>query len=137
MPRIYSIKTCLNCGLSERRPGKKYCSVSCQQNYQYKEKVKNWLSGKITGKRGKTGTASFVKRYIIECRGHKCERCLNVEWMGEPVPLSLHHIDGKFENNSVDNLKLLCGNCHIQTPNYGSKNEYGRPRYKYWRRVDD
>ncbi len=53
---------------------------------------------------------------------YRCERCGNTEWMGEPIPLELHHQDGDRRNNRLENLTLLCPNCHASTKNYrGSK----------------
>lgn len=130
MPNVYSVKTCINCGLQKRSNGQKYCSHVCQQNFQYKERVQKWLNGETNGTKGKAEVADYVKKYVIELRGHKCEKCKNSMWMGEIIALSLHHIDGNFKNNVLDNLLLLCGNCHVQTPNYGNKNKgKGRPRY--------
>lgn len=55
-------------------------------------------------------------------KAHQCERCKNTEWLGEPIPLELHHVDGDRTNNRLENLKLLCPNCHTATLNYrGSK----------------
>ncbi len=52
----------------------------------------------------------------------RCERCGSTEWLGEPIPLELHHRDGDRTNNSLENIELLCPNCHAQTDNYrGSK----------------
>lgn len=42
----------------------------------------------------------------------KCESCNGIEWMGKPMPLELHHINGDHYDNSLDNLKVLCPNCH-------------------------
>lgn len=42
-----------------------------------------------------------------------CERCGLSEWMGKPIPLELHHIDFNHHNNSIDNLQILCSNCHM------------------------
>lgn len=39
------------------------------------------------------------------------------------VPIQLEHIDGNSENNSLDNLKLLCPNCHSLTSTYGALNK--------------
>ena len=44
------------------------------------------------------------------------------EWFGEPITLQLHHIDGDHFNNELDNLKILCPNCHSQTDNFCGKN---------------
>lgn len=55
-------------------------------------------------------------------KAHQCERCGNREWMGQPIPLELHHKDGDRTNHRLENLELLCPNCHASTDNYrGSK----------------
>lgn len=55
---------------------------------------------------------------------NKCECCGITEWNGKPLVMQLHHIDGNNSNNSLDNLQMLCPNCHSQTENYcGSANE--------------
>lgn len=43
------------------------------------------------------------------------------------IPLELDHIDGDHENNVEGNLRLICPNCHAQTPTYKNKNK-GRGR---------
>lgn len=48
---------------------------------------------------------------------YQCEQCGNVEWMGQPIPLELHHKDGNRRNNLLENLELLCPNCHAATDN--------------------
>tara|TARA_Y100001938_G_scaffold150476_1_gene241567 strand:- start:1904 stop:2371 length:468 start_codon:yes stop_codon:yes gene_type:complete len=53
---------------------------------------------------------------------HKCYQCDNVEWNQQPIPLELEHIDGDHFNNDLNNLTLLCPNCHAQTPTYRGKN---------------
>lgn len=50
-----------------------------------------------------------------------CELCGAFEWMGKKLPLELHHIDGNHYNNQLENLQILCPNCHsIQDGNAGS-----------------
>lgn len=53
---------------------------------------------------------------------HICELCGNIDWLGDVIPLELHHIDGDRYNNILNNLQLLCPNCHAKTDNYKSKN---------------
>ena len=53
---------------------------------------------------------------------HKCECCGNTEWLGQKIPLELHHIDGNRNNNVIDNFQLLCPNCHAFTDSYRGKN---------------
>jgi 5-methylcytosine-specific restriction endonuclease McrA len=52
----------------------------------------------------------------------KCDGCGIEAWRGEPLSLALHHINGDGHDNRLENLALLCPNCHSQTPNFGVKN---------------
>ena len=63
-----------------------------------------------------------IKRFLIEIRGRRCEHCKNDKWNDQPIPITLDHIDGNSDNNVEENLKLLCPNCHAQTPTYGGRN---------------
>lgn len=51
----------------------------------------------------------------------KCEGCGNEFWLGQPIPLELHHVDGNSTNNQAENLKILCPNCHAQTHSFCKK----------------
>ena len=51
-----------------------------------------------------------------------CECCGNSEWMGNPIPLELHHKNGDRTDHTLSNLMLLCPNCHAQTETYRAKN---------------
>lgn len=59
---------------------------------------------------------------LIALRGRKCENCGLEEWLGKPINLEVHHIDGNRSNNDLDNLLLLCPNCHSYTPSFSRKN---------------
>lgn len=52
-----------------------------------------------------------------------CEICQNDSWLGQPIPLELHHKNGNKEDNSLVNLQILCPNCHALTDNYRGKNK--------------
>jgi hypothetical protein len=53
---------------------------------------------------------------------HRCECCGKTTWLDEPIPLEFHHKDGDRTNNTLQNIELLCPNCHALTDNYrGSK----------------
>ena len=53
---------------------------------------------------------------------HKCECCGLTKWNGLDIPLELHHKDGNRHNHNLENIQLLCPNCHAQTETYRSKN---------------
>ena len=67
-----------------------------------------------------------AKRYLIHKNGHRCEICGVQEWMGQPAPLVIDHIDGDSSNNSLENFQIVCCNCDAQLPTYKSKNKKGR-----------
>lgn len=54
---------------------------------------------------------------------HQCEKCTNTEWLERPIPLELNHINGNNTDNRIENLELLCPNCHALTSNYRGKNK--------------
>jgi hypothetical protein len=51
----------------------------------------------------------------------KCENCLSTEWLGKPIPLELDHINGESTDNRIENLRILCPNCHALTSTYRGK----------------
>ena len=52
---------------------------------------------------------------------NKCEICGCSIWQGVMLPLELHHIDNNHNNNALENLQILCPNCHsIQEGNAGA-----------------
>ena len=62
------------------------------------------------------------KLFILEYKERKCECCgVGEEWQGKPLTLELHHIDGNHNNNNLDNLQILCPNCHSQTDSFRKK----------------
>lgn len=54
-------------------------------------------------------------------KDYKCEKCGLTEWLGQPISLQLHHINGIHNDNRLSNLQLLCPNCHSQTENFGGR----------------
>jgi transposase-like protein len=54
-------------------------------------------------------------------KGPRCEICGLSEWLGKPLSLELHHVNGRGNDNRLENLQLLCGNCHSQTDNWGGR----------------
>ena len=68
-------------------------------------------------------TDRLKKRLISDgYKIYKCEICGITQWNNKYIALQLHHINGISNDNRIDNLQILCPNCHSQTENYGSKN---------------
>lgn len=74
--------------------------------------------------RGRRTNRTHLKRRIVAAglKENRCERCGIGSWLGEPLSMALHHINGDGLDNRLENLALLCPNCHAQTPNFSGRN---------------
>ena len=124
---------CLNCG--KEIIGKKYCNNQCQADYQYKEWIIRWKNGQENGLKGKYGISNHLKRYLFEKFNNQCCQCGwgKINPYSNTIPLEIDHIDGDFRNNTEDNLRLLCPNCHSLTETYkgANKGQGRKDRKKY------
>lgn len=128
---------CLNCGAlidHKKNTKHKYCSNACQQAYEYKlwvEKYKHDNSIAVNTKWGQI--PSQLRRYIFEKYENKCCICgwSEINPYTDTIPLEVDHIDGNSENNSEENLRLICPNCHSLTPTYRGANR-GNGRNITW-----
>lgn len=66
-----------------------------------------------------------LKRALKELGvAERCALCgTDPFWRGRPLPLEVDHIDGNWRNNRVDNVRLLCPNCHSATDTYRGRNK--------------
>ncbi len=115
-------KTCVVCGsLYQTAPSSrsKTCSKGCAEEH----KRSKWTPETLfvvdsTIPRGR------VKRWALKwgLLEEKCSSCGIVEWMGEPAPLDLDHINGVRYDHRLSNIRILCANCHRLTETHGGKN---------------
>lgn len=77
----------------------------------------------LSGKHPQYPTPKLKKRLLREgYLQYHCNLCKISEWNGKEVSLQLDHINGNPKDHSFSNLRLLCPNCHSQTPTWCGKN---------------
>ena len=78
----------------------------------------------LAGKHPYYQTLKLKKRLIKEgIKENRCDVCGIDSWMGRTISIQLDHIDGDSHNHKLDNLRMLCPNCHSQTTTYSGKNK--------------
>ena len=117
-------KKCLSCSKETSRPGYRYCSNSCQQEYQYQIYIKRWKEGKEHGLSSLGLVSAYVKRYLRRKFGNKCCLCgwAEINPKSGLVPLVADHIDGNWRNNTESKLRLICPNCDSLSLTYAALN---------------
>jgi hypothetical protein len=117
---------CTNgCGQAIKQRATKYCSFKCRQDFNFRLRVHLVESGCYQVRGGYT----FLRKLLIKRLGEKCSKC---GWAQRhkktgKVPIEVEHIDGDWQNNKLNNLTLLCPNCHALTPTFRGLNR-GRGR---------
>lgn len=117
----------------------RYLNISRDKFRRYADKYFLFVpnpsgKGMIKGRNYKSPSDVFIYgnisrtiliKWLKRIREWKCECCGLTEWNGKELSLEIHHIDGDHYNNILDNLQILCPNCHSQTYNWRSKNIKG------------
>lgn len=115
---------CLMCGEEVARPMYKYCSNSCQQEFEYICYIRRWKNGELKGLQGTGIVSGYIKRYLRAKFDDKCTLCgwAKINQKTGVVPLVADHIDGNWRNNVESNLRLVCPNCDSLSPTYAGSN---------------
>lgn len=84
------------------------------------------------GSKKRVKSAIFLKKLISEgYKIPKCEVCGITEWNGKNITFQLHHKDGDATNNSLENVQVICPNCHSQTDNFkGWANKSNKEKHR-------
>lgn len=128
---------CLNCGkdiTNAQNRFHKFCSNKCQHDYSYKQWVEKYKKDNSFAKNNKWGSLpKQLRRYIFEKFENKCSICgwSEINPFTKTLPLEIDHIDGNSDNNSEENLTLLCPNHHSLTKTYRGANR-GNGRKITW-----
>ena len=128
-------RTCINCKVVLTKRYKiKFCSNKCQADYRYKLFVVAWKKESTKGLIGvrAKNISAYLRKYILKKYEDKCVLC---GWnkrnpLTNKPAVEVDHIDGDSNNNSENNLRLLCPNCHSLTPYFKNLN---RGRGRKWR----
>lgn len=93
-----------------------------------KGKSHNWGNKKLINEylvKDFTGSSSKLKLRLIKegILDNICSICGINNWNNKPITLQLDHINGDNTDNRIENLRILCPNCHTQTETWGSKNK--------------
>jgi hypothetical protein len=54
---------------------------------------------------------------------NRCDECGITDWRGSPLSMQLHHRNGLGKDHRLENLAMLCPNCHSQTPTFAARNK--------------
>ena len=70
-------------------------------------------------------SADKTKQILLnhKLKEYKCECCGITEWQGKSITLQLHHINGDPTDDRIENLQILCPNCHSQTNTFCKRKE--------------
>jgi hypothetical protein len=73
----------------------------------------------LSGVRKRTHLKTRLLR--LGLKQNRCETCGITEWLGRPLSMALHHVNGDGDDNRLENLQMLCPNCHSQTENFAGR----------------
>lgn len=121
MRSIHPNYNCLHCNKEWKFRGiqyaNKYCNNQCQSKHIFETRtLPKFYEGQISDR-------NVIRKVLSHTKGYKCAICDISNWNDKPLVLQVDHINGRADNNSPENLRLICANCHSQTPHFGGANK--------------
>lgn len=115
-------KHCLFCG---KITSKRFCNPHCYARYKIAQNFSLIERNEFHPNIGYNAIGRWIRRYLIYKFGDKCMKCGwgEINPFSGRVPIELEHIDGNPENNALNNVLLLCPNCHSLTSTFRSLNK--------------
>lgn len=115
--------------------GRKYCCLECANKQLKNDRINKFLTGDYK-LNGNNGIPKIIREYLFEKNNFHCEICgyegYNIK-TGKTI-LQIHHKDGNSENNTPENLQVICPNCHAKTENYMALNKGKSARNKRYKK---
>ena len=114
--KTYECKVCSKETKWSHQKMNKYCSNACSAEGKLLESIER-------AKEGLVKERPTLRKVLAKLNGYACECCGISEWNGKEITLQVDHINGLANDNSIENLRLICPNCHSQSDTFSGRNK--------------
>ena len=114
--KTYECKVCGKETKWSHQKMNKYCSNTCSAEGKILESIERTKQGLVKDR-------DTLRRVLTRVKGYSCSCCGISEHNSLPITLQVDHINGLANDNSIENLRLICPNCHSQSDTYSGRNK--------------